>query len=112
MFDLALGLDGLTDIELRDELEAVSDEEDDGINVTIKEGIRPVLSPEPPQPKLASVVVPKETKRFPSDLIVKTRTHLPNRFATQLKSRPTNAVRETDLLKIKWVRIWQNLWAH
>lgn len=67
LVDIALGsdLDGLTDREINEELEEQSDS-DDGINVTIKEGIKPNLGSDQAvtTPKLASeIVVPNSTKR-------------------------------------------------
>lgn len=69
--DIALGsdLDGLSDRDSNEYVEELSDE-DDGINVTIKEGIKPNYAH--PTPKVASVVVvPEATKRNFTDLIPK-----------------------------------------
>lgn len=68
LIDIAVGsdLDGLSDGDFAASLEELSDE-DDGINVTIREGIKP--SPAVLKPKVASVVV--VPNRNPSDLIPK-----------------------------------------
>lgn len=68
---LASDMDGLTDGEIREELEDLS-EDDDGINVTIKEGIKPNCIVDPSPPRVASVmVIPEATKRTMADLIPK-----------------------------------------
>lgn len=74
LMDIALGsdLDGLTDNEVNDEINGMSEsDDDDGVNVTIKEGIKPNYSVGP-KPKVASImVVPEATKRSIIDLIPK-----------------------------------------
>lgn len=80
LYDLAIGsdLDGLTDNEIRTELDIISDEEEeDNINVTIKEGIKPNWAEIPP--RLASVVViPGSNKRVVKDLIPLSRKESPS----------------------------------
>lgn len=71
LFDLAMGrdLDGLTDNELKEEVDLLSDE-DDGINVTIKEIVKPSHSVAQTPLAVASVlVVPEATKKSLANLI-------------------------------------------
>lgn len=65
LYGIALGpdLDGLTGSELENEIDMLSDDEEDGINVTIREVTKPKPNASESTPKMKSVlVVPSASK--------------------------------------------------
>lgn len=68
LYELALGsdVDGLTDKEVEAELDDMPDN-DDGVNVTIREGIKPNIAP--PTPKVSLVAVSYNNNKPPRDTL-------------------------------------------